>query len=294
MSTGRIGGVVAAIITPVNRAGEPDVPAFVELATKLLGEGCHGLNVLGTTGEAVSLGVKQRTEMMQKIGQSPLPLERMMVGTGAAAVTDAVLLTRTAAELGFAGALVLPPFYYKDVSEEGLCRYIDALVTATASAPIPIYLYNFPALSGVPYTRSLVAALKRSFGDRIVGLKDSSGDIDYAAALAARGDIDVFPSNEGTLLRARNGEFAGCISATANVNARFCARAFDSGDEIALQVATRIRALFDGKPLVSGVKSLLAQIHEQPDLARPIPPLVEWSAEDTDELFRLYRAIVAG
>jgi 4-hydroxy-tetrahydrodipicolinate synthase len=204
-----------------------------------------------------------------------------MVGTGAAAVADAVALTRHAAELGFAGALVLPPFYYKGVPDDGLIAYIDALVKATADKPMPIYLYHFPAMSGVAWHVALIKRLLQSFPSRIVGLKDSSGDMTFARAAAAISpDFAVFPSTEAALIEARSGAFAGCISATANLNADLCARAWREGDQAALDTAVAIRKLFDGKPLVSGVKALLAHIHGDPALARVKPPLSTLSASD--------------
>ena len=230
--------------------------------------------MLGTTGEATSFSLDERKRVMTAYRDAGLPLERLMVGTGAAAVADAVALTRHAAELGFAGALVLPPFYYKGVPDDGLFAYVEALVQATADKPIPIYLYHFPAKSGLPWHVALIRRLLDAFGGRIVGLKDSSGDMAYAREAAAIApSFEVFPSTEAVLLEARAGAFAGCISATANLNADLCARAWRDGDQAALDAAVTIRNLFDGKPLVSGVKALLAHIHGDPGLARVKPPL---------------------
>ena len=132
-------------------------------------------------------------------------------------------LTRHAAELGFAGALVLPPFYYKGVPDDGLVAYVETIVQATAAKPIPIYLYHFPQQSGLPWHVALVRRLLDRFGERIVGLKDSSGDMAYAREAAAIStSFAVFPSTEAVLLEARAGAFAGCISATANLNADLC------------------------------------------------------------------------
>ena len=210
-----------------------------------------------------------------------LPLHRLMVGTGAASVSDAVALTRHAAELGFVGALVLPPFYYKGVPDDGLVAYIDTLVKATERKPIPIYLYHFPAMSGLPWHVKLIERLLETFPSRIVGLKDSSGDMAYARAAAAISpDFAVFPSTEACMIEARSGDFAGCISATANLNADLCARAWSKADIGALDAAVTIRKLFDGKPLVSGVKALLAHIHGDAGLARVRPPLAPFSAAD--------------
>ena len=184
MTAKTLHGVIAAIATAVDANGEPDAARSVALARFLLDNGCDGLNVLGTTGEATSFSLEQRKRVMSAYAASGLPLDRMMVGTGAAAVADAIALTKHAAELGFAGALVLPPFYYKGVPDDGLVAYIDAIVAATAAQPIPIYLYHFPAQSGLPWHVSLIRRLLDSFGERIVGLKDSSGDMDFARAAA--------------------------------------------------------------------------------------------------------------
>src|SRR5215217_7048302 len=120
----KLHGVIAAIATAVDASGEPDCVRSTALARFLLANGCDGLNVLGTTGEATSFSLAQRKRMMSAYGDAGLPMDRLMVGTGAAALDDAIALTRHAAELGFAGALVLPPFYYKGVPDDGLAAYI--------------------------------------------------------------------------------------------------------------------------------------------------------------------------
>jgi 4-hydroxy-tetrahydrodipicolinate synthase len=269
----RIRGVVAAITTPI-RGLEPDHDRFLALARKLLDGGADGLNVLGTTGEATSFTVAQRIGVMD-VAAKNLPLNRLMVGTGAAAVGDSVALSRHASALGFAGVLVLPPFYYKGVSDAGVVTVIKQIVEATASAETPVYLYNFPALSGVPYTPAIVSTLVIEFGTRIAGVKDSSGDLAYAREIAAISPtLDVFPSNESTLMDARNGgPFAGCISATANLNSKDCGKAFHDGDAAALARAVAVRKLFDALPLIAGIKTLLAHIYGDPVLANLMPPL---------------------
>jgi 4-hydroxy-tetrahydrodipicolinate synthase len=281
MPTDKLRGVIAAVATAVDENGGPDAGRSVKLARFLLDTGCDGLNVLGTTGEATSFSLEQRKAVMTAYKQAGLPMDRLMVGTGAAATADAVALTRHAADLGFAGALVLPPFYYKGVPDDGLAAYIATIAKATNEKSIPIYLYHFPSQSGVPWHVKLIARLLDAHGDRIVGLKDSSGDMAYAreAAGIAKG-FDVFPSTEACLLEARNGTFAGCISATANLNADLCQRAWRAGDAGALDAAVTIRKLFDGKPLVSGVKSTLAHIHSDPAWARVAPPLTPFLAAD--------------
>jgi 4-hydroxy-tetrahydrodipicolinate synthase len=289
-----LSGVIAAVATPVAEDGTPDLKRAVKLASYLLENGCDGLNVLGTTGEATSFSLDERKAVMDAYKANGLPLHRLMVGTGAAATSDAVALTKHAAELGFGGALVLPPFYYKGVPDEGLVAYIDTLVKATAAKPIPIYLYHFPAQSGLPWHVNLVKRLLESYAGRIVGLKDSSGDMAYARSVAAISkDFAVFPSTEAVLIEARGGAFAGCISATANLNADLCARAWREGDVAALDAAVAIRKLFDGKPLVSGVKALLGHIHGDPALGRVNPPLAAFSAADRAVVFGGHDAVRA-
>jgi len=281
MTGNQLNGVIAAIATAIDETGAPDCARSTALARYLLANGCDGLNVLGTTGEATSFSLEERKRVMTAYRDAGLPMDRLMVGTGAASVADAIALTRHAADLGFAGALVLPPFYYKGVPDDGLVAYVDTIVQATAARPIPIYLYHFPQQSGLPWHVGLVGRLLGMFGQRIVGLKDSSGDMAYARAVAALApEFKVFPSTEAALQEARTGRFAGCISATANLNADLCGRAWKSGDTAALEAAVTIRKLFDGKQLVSGVKATLAHIHGDPAWARVKPPLAPYAAAD--------------
>ena len=279
--TKRLTGVIAAVATAVDETGAPDAARSTKLARFLLDTGCDGLNVLGTTGEATSFSREQRMSVMSAYKAAGLPMDRLMVGTGAAATADAVALTRHAAELGFAAALVLPPFYYKGVPDDGLAAYIATIVQATSAKPLPIYLYHFPSQSGLPWHVKLIARLLEAHKGRIAGLKDSSGDMGYAREAAGISKaFDVFPSTEACLIEARSGMFAGCISATANLNADLCQKAWSTGDQAAYDSAVTIRKLFDGKPLVPGIKSTLAHIHGDPAWARVAPPLAPYLAAD--------------
>jgi 4-hydroxy-tetrahydrodipicolinate synthase len=293
-ATGRsLRGVVAAIITPLDRNGAPDAAQFSAVARALLSSGCDGLNVLGTTGEATSFSLTERKHLMEAVAKSGLPLDRMMVGTGAAAVNDAIKLTGHAAELGFAGALILPPFYYKNVSDDGVFAYISAIVESLRGKTYPIYLYNFPALTGVPYSAELVRRLISDYPDHLAGLKDSSGDLNYARAVAAIDSrLAVFPSSEACLKEARSGIFAGCISATANLTASFCAEAFHKQDDRALAKAVALRDAFSGMQLVPAVKSIMAHVHGSAALENVKPPLVRLDPERRARLVAEYERIL--
>jgi 4-hydroxy-tetrahydrodipicolinate synthase len=292
---GKLRGVIAAIITPVSRTFEPDAGRLIDRAHNLLANGCDGLNLLGTTGEATSFSLSQRRSVMEAVSRSGLPMDRLMVGTGAAALRDAVELNRTAADLGFAGALILPPFYYKPITDDGVTCYLDAIAIATESRKLPLFLYNFPALSGTAYTPALTKTLVTQFGERIAGIKDSSGDLDYARLVGAISPtLKVFPSNEGVLLRARAGEFAGCISATANLNSADCASAFNDGDGAALFRAITIREIFQGMPLVPSIKGLLAELENDDALGIMVPPLHPISTDERRAILRQYLAVSHG
>lgn len=273
----RLRGIIAAIVTPL-AGGSPDHPRLVTLARHLLDSGCDGLNLLGTTGEAMSLSVEERMALMSAVAHAKLPMDQLIVGTGAAAITDAVQLSRHAAVLGFAGILLLPPFYYKVVPDSGILAYVRTIVDSTARTPIPIYLYNFPTLSGVPYTVPLIAELLKAFGSRIAGLKDSSRDGTYARqAVALSESLDVFSVSEFDIADVRAGIFAGVISGIANLNSRDWAAAYVNGDDAALSRVIGMERAFDGIPLIPGIKYLLSKVHRTPSFAAVRAPLVELS-----------------
>ena len=296
MTSRPLRGVIAAVPTPL-RPGmlQPDPERFTKLCRQVLDAGCDGLNLCGTTGEAASFSVEQRMALMSAAA-ARLPLDRCIVGTGAASVADALALTRRAADLGFAGALLLPPFYYPGIDVAGLLRFFAPIVEATAATPIPLYLYNVPADSKVAYTREFVRALRERFGpERIAGLKDASGVTTLAIELAqAWPDFDVFPSDEACLPDARAGRFAGCISASAAVSAPYCRKAWMDGDAAALDTANRLRAVVSRRGLIAGVRAVCAELFGDASYAEPMPPLLPLPPQERQALMAEYRAVQAG
>jgi len=279
----RLRGVIAAAATPLNADFSIDTERLIEHCRALLAEGCDGINLLGTTGEATSFPAEQRIAAMQAVARSGLPMSQFMAGTGAASLADAVRITRAARDLDFTGALVLPPFYYKPVDDKGLLAYFDELIHRVG-ADLRLYLYNFPQLSGVPYPLELVQALKRKYPRQLLGLKDSSGDTAYAIAMAAGvADFDVFPSAEGTLNDADRYRWAGCISATVNITVRAAAagwRARGTAEgERAVASAAAQRAILARSPVIAAVKQALAVKYQRPEWARVVPPLHSLTAE---------------
>ncbi|WP_246252605.1 dihydrodipicolinate synthase family protein [Allomesorhizobium camelthorni] len=268
-------GVIAAVPTPVTAGGEPDVGRFLHHARWALANGCDALNVLGTTGEANSFSADQRKAVMSAAA-AELDASRLMVGTGTPDLATTIALTKYACDVGFAAALVLPPYYYyyyKGVSDDGLFAWFERLILATRDAPGLVYLYNFPQLTGVPFSFELVRRLKAAFPERIAGAKDSSGNLSYTSQLAKIDGFDVFPSSETAIAKADADGYAGCISATVSVTAPLVAEYWAAPSNAAL--ATRVveaRSAIAAHPLIPAVKCLVARLHEDPAFERVLPP----------------------
>lgn len=267
-------GIVAAVPTPVDENGVALKEPFLEHCAWALANGCDALNVLGTTGEANSLGIAQRKQVMAWATEA-FDTGRLMVGTGLPSLDDTLDLTRTAAELGYRVALVLPPFYYKPASDDGLVAWYETLDRALGGTPIEIYFYNFPQMTGVPIPVDVVARLVQANPARFTGIKDSSGDLAYCRELVKRvPGLKVFPSSETALTEANESGFAGCISATVNVSAPLCAD-YVAGPDPAL--ATRIaslRADIAAHPLVPAVKYLVGRRSGAPAWNAVLSPFV--------------------
>jgi 4-hydroxy-tetrahydrodipicolinate synthase len=279
MPTNRLSGVVAAIPTPVTPEGEPDIERFLEHAAWALAHGCDGLNVLGTTGEANSFSAGQRKAVMEAAAGT-LDRARLMVGTGTPDLATTVELTRFAHAQGFATALILPPYYYKGVADDGLYAWFERVVETTADAPIGIHLYNFPQMTGIRFSPDLCARLRAAFPGRILGAKDSSGDLAYAAEIARIDGFDVFPSSETALARADADGFAGCISATVSVTAPLVAKLWaDRSDAALLAAVGEARAAISAVPLIPAVKHMVARLHRDTAFERVLPPHLPLSAE---------------
>ena len=277
-------GVIAAAATPVDAGYAPDLPRLLRHCRALLDNGCDAINLLGTTGEATAFSVEQRLAVMRAVAEGGLPLARFMVGTGVCALDDTVRLTRAACELGFAGALVLPPFFYPDVPADGLVAYVDELVRRVDHPNLSIYLYHIPQNTKLPWPVEVVVRLRERHGATLAGLKDSAGDLAYARAVTkAVADFDVFPSSEAALGNAAADGFAGCISATANLTAPFAQAAWSAqgtpAGAAAVKKAADLRGLVAAHPLIPAVKAALAAHYEDMAWARVCLPLRPLAAE---------------
>ena len=225
-------GVVAPILTPFNPDLTVATDLFAALAHRLLDDGCVALAPFGTTGEALSVGVDERLSALDALVQAGIPPTRLVPGTGLTDLPGTAHLTRRAVDLGCAGAMALPPFYYKDITDDGLYAYFARLIDRVGRDGLRLYLYHIPQVAGVGVPVDVVARLRADFPDQVVGIKDSSGDWSNTRALFRIPGLTVYPGSELPLLDALAQGGPGCISATANVNAAAIARTiglYDAG-----------------------------------------------------------------
>ncbi|MYM56369.1 dihydrodipicolinate synthase family protein [Thalassovita mangrovi] len=270
-------GVIAAVPTPVDDTGRPQRGAFLEHCRWALENGCDGLNILGSTGEANSLDTATRRQVMSWAAEG-LDTGRLMVGTGTPSLAETVALTAHADDLGYPVALVLPPYYYTPPSEQGLIAWYGALHRALGPRRIAVYFYNYPQMTGFPIPAPVIEALHRAHPDRFRGIKDSSGDLGYCRSLVASlPDLRVFPSNEAALAEAAVSGFAGCISATANVSAPLCGALWEgreAPDADLLQTVSAIRQAVSAQPLIPAVKHMVMRRSADPVWDNVLPPFL--------------------
>jgi 4-hydroxy-tetrahydrodipicolinate synthase len=297
----RIRGVLAPVLTPFKADLSPDRERFIAHCKWLLSQNC-GLAVFGTTSEANSLAAEERSMLLDALVAAGVDPSRMMPGTGCCSITDTVKLTAQAVKHGCAGVLMLPPFYYKGVSEEGLYRYFSEVVQRVADARLKIYLYHIPPVAAVGITTGLVERLLATYPNAIAGMKDSSGDWNNTKTFLdafAKSGFDVFVGSESFLLANMRNGGAGTISATANVNpaaihklytewvrsrtgGNVAARADLEDQQAKLNV---VRDVFGKKyPMISALKQAIAIRANDPAWARVRPPLVELTAEQVKTL----------
>ena len=299
-----IRGVLAPVVTPFKSDLAPDSQRFIAHCKWLLSQNC-GLAVFGTNSEANSLSLQERLNLLDELVAAGVDPARMMPGTGCCSIMETVKLTKQAVGNGCAGVLMLPPFYYKDVSEEGLYRYFSEVVQRVGDARLKIYLYHIPPVAVVGITPKLVERLLAAYPNAIAGMKDSSGDwnntktfLDVFAetappaptARAAR-TFDVFVGSESFLLANMRNGGVGTISATANINPAAIHELYQKcsgpgADELQAKLNV-VRAVFSSRKfpsMIAALKQAIAIYTDDPAWARVRPPLVELTPEQTKTL----------
>jgi 4-hydroxy-tetrahydrodipicolinate synthase len=296
-STQRIRGVMAPVVTPFKADLSPDYERFIRHCQWLLSQNC-GLAVFGTNSEANSMAAQERLRLLDALIAARIDPSRMMPGTGCCSISETVELTAHAVKHGCAGVLMLPPFYYKDVSEEGLYRYFSEVVQRVGDTRLKIYLYHIPPVAIVSITPKLVERLLKAYPNAIAGMKDSSGDwnntrtfLDAFAVRAGRAvsGFDVFVGNESFLLANMRNGGVGTISATANVNPAAIHKLYrewnTTGDANQQQLKLNVvREVFSSRKfpsMIAALKQAIAIYRDDPEWTRVRPPLVELTKEQS-------------
>jgi 4-hydroxy-tetrahydrodipicolinate synthase len=283
-------GVLSPVVTPFDANLAPDAGRLVKHCKWLIDNNV-GLAVFGTNSEANSMSTREKLRLLDALAESGLPTERMMPGTGACALDDSVELTKRAVELGCGGVLMLPPFYYKGVPEEGLYRNFSEIIQRVGDDRLRIYLYHIPPVAQVGIPLGLIERLLKDYPGIVAGAKDSSGDWSNTKAMidnfAAQG-FDVYPGSESFLLQAMRAGGAGCISATANVNPGPIAKlaaTWQGDDADAQQEGLNVtRGIFQTYVMIPALKAAIAHYGRDPEWNRLRPPLVELTAAEQKDL----------
>jgi 4-hydroxy-tetrahydrodipicolinate synthase len=290
-------GVLSPVVTPFGRDLAPDSARFVRHCQWLLSQDV-GLAVFGTNSEGNSLSTSEKIGLLDTLVEAGLPPARMMPGTGTCALGDTVELTRHATKLGCGGVLMLPPFYYKGNSDEGLYRSYSEVIQRVGDERLRIYLYHIPPVAQVPITLTLIERLVKAYPDTVVGVKDSSGDWSNTKAMLdefAPEGFAVFPGSESFLLPGLRAGGAGCISATANVNPGPIARlaaTWQQADADAQQAGLdAVRNVFQSYVMIPALKAAIAHYGDDPAWDTVRPPLVELDAAAQADLVQRLDAV---
>jgi len=280
----RIRGVLSPVVTPFNRDLSPDPERLIAQCKWLLTQNC-GLAVFGTNSEANSLSVNERIALLDALLAADVDPARMMPGTGCCALTDTVRLTEHAVKAGCAGVLMLPPFYYKDVSEDGLYRSFSEVIERVGDSRLRVYLYHIPPVAVVGIKPGLVERLMKQYPTAIAGMKDSSGDWNNTKMMLdafAKSGFDVFAGSESFLLANMKNGGAGCISATANVNPAAIDKLYrewrGANAEAQQQALDVVRKTVGQYVMIPALKAVVAHFTNDPDWAIVRPPLTELAA----------------
>ncbi|HEV8616593.1 MAG TPA: dihydrodipicolinate synthase family protein [Methylomirabilota bacterium] len=290
MKTHRIAGVLSPVVTPFKADLSPDPERFVRQCRWLLSQNV-GLAVFGTNSEANSLSTDEKIELLDRLVGAGLDPARMMPGTGCCALSDSVRLTAHAVKQGCGGVLMLPPFYYKGVSDDGLFRNFAEIIERVGEAGLRIYLYHIPPVSQVPITLSLIERLLKAYPGTVAGVKDSSGDWTNTKAMLDQfgtSGFDVFPGAETFLLAGMRNGGAGCISATANVNPAAIAHLYDTWQAADADAQQKrlddIRGTFAKYPMIPALKAAAAHWSGIAEWATVRPPLVALTRDQAASL----------
>jgi len=293
----RIEGVLSPVITPFKRDLSPDADRFVKHCKWLMKSGCAGLAVFGTNSEANSMAVDEKLELLEALIKGGVPAASLMPGTGHCALTDSVKMTREAVRMGCGGVLMLPPFYYKGVSDEGLFRNFAEIIERVGDERLRLYLYHIPPVANVGITLKLIEMLLAKYPRIVAGAKDSSGDWSNTKAMLDQfkdAGFDVFPGSEVFLLDGLRAGGKGCITATGNVNPGPISEVYknwNTGRADALQAGINAtRKIMQKVPMIPALKAVTAHFSNDSAWKTVRPPLTELSADQEKQVITELKA----
>lgn len=278
-------GIFAASLTPLERNLSIDTELMLEHCHSLLENGCDGLVIFGTTGEANSFSVRERIDLLDALLAGGLPPHKLLIGTGCCAFPDSVELTKHAVKNDAGGVLVLPPFYYKNISDEGIFHAFDRLIQEVKDERLKVYLYHFPKMAVISFSQALIRRMVETFPGIIIGMKDSTGDFENMKSNHNTfSGFDVYAGTEQVLSDILQIDAAGCVSASLNLTSRLAARvknAFPGEESKALQnKLNAIRKEFEKHPMIPALKQMMARKTGHIGWTNLRPPLVSLDEPD--------------
>ena len=290
-------GVNAAVLTPVTDELTPNDALMVDYSKWLMDNGCDGLAILGTTGEANSFSLKERIRIIENLIEGGVPAEALMPGTGACSITDAVELTKMAVNAGVGGVLMLPPWYYKNPSDAGIFRFFSEVIQRVADTRLQIYLYHFPQMSATPISYNLIEMLLKEYPGTVAGMKDSSGELEnMAGAAESFPGFEVMSGSEHCFYPLLKRGGVGCITACSNITSQLAQVVYRDFNDNAVpseanQLLVTIRNVIQQYPLSSALKELIARHTSNDQWRNTRPPFTNMDDMSRRKLFTEFDAV---
>lgn len=294
-----IQGVWTAALTPLHADLSPDTDLLLEHCHRLLASGCNGVVLLGTTGEANSFSLKERMQIVNAVGQADIASEKCIIGTGCCSFSDTMELSQYALDRGFHQLLILPPFYYKEIQQDGLLEYFNLLLNKIRTPELKILYYHFPKLTGITISKEFISKLNGKYPHNFIGIKDSSGDWAHMQELChSFPGFQIFAGSEEFLLSIMKNGGAGCISATTNITGTLAVEVYKkwqgSEGKVLQEKLTGIRKAIAGFPLIPALKTIMAVIHNDNRWLTLRPPHVLLTQDEQLKLLAVMKTVGIG
>ncbi|MCH2679424.1 MAG: dihydrodipicolinate synthase family protein [Alphaproteobacteria bacterium] len=278
----KINGIYSAALTPINDDLSINKNLYLEHCQYLMKQGHDGLAIFGTTGEANSFSIKEKCDTIDFLLSNNLDSNLLIPGTGSSSVEDAIQLTKFAEKNKSRAVLLLPPFYYKNVSDEGIINYFRKIIETVGSSDFHYLLYNIPQTTSVVLNFNIIETLLKLYPNNIVGIKDSSGNIDsMLKTVKYFQDLALFCGHDSLVLKVCKRGGAGAITAGTNIAGRllsFIINNINKEKEIEdfnsyQALLEKIRETITLEEPISVMKAYFSIINKNPEWNKVMPPL---------------------